>query len=281
MTRAAVALLVVASASVGAQVSQQWPQHSMDRPRPPVVKPGAFESAPPPSDAVVLFDGKSLAKWRSSDTTRGPAKWKVADGYMEIAPGTGGIETRDAFGDCQLHIDGVPRRPRRAKVRSAATAASFSWGYTRSRCSTRATTSPTPTGRPRRCTASIRRSSARAGRRASGSRTTSSGTALISTRKDGSPAPRITVFFNGLLAQDSVILTGPTAHQHRPPYHAHPDALPLSLQDHGNPVRFRNVWIRNLEPAPGQIGGPRWPSVGRPAELLNAEGTQTQRLPRS
>jgi hypothetical protein len=46
-------------------------------------------------------------------------------------------------------------------------------------------------------------------------------------------------------------------------------------------VRFRNVWIRNLEPAPGQIGGPRWPSVGRPAELLNAEGTQTQRLPRS
>ena len=77
----------------------------MDRPRPPIVKPGAFESAPPPADAIVLFDGKSLANWRSSDSTHGPAKWKVADGYMEVAAGSGAIETRDAFGDCQLHIE--------------------------------------------------------------------------------------------------------------------------------------------------------------------------------
>src|SRR5215467_16273757 len=105
MMRAVVALLVVASVSAGAQVSQQWPQHSMDRPRPPVVKPGAFEQAPPPADAIVLFDGKSLAKWRSSDSTHGPAKWKIVDGAMEVAPGTGGIETRGGFGDCQLHVE--------------------------------------------------------------------------------------------------------------------------------------------------------------------------------
>src|SRR5262244_1526415 len=103
MMRAATALLVVASVSAGAQVSPQWPQHSMDRPKPPVVKPGAFESAPPPSDAVVLFDGKSLAKWRSSDSAHGPAKWKIVDGAMEVIPGAGMIETRDGFGDCQLH----------------------------------------------------------------------------------------------------------------------------------------------------------------------------------
>jgi hypothetical protein len=66
-----------------------------------------------------------------------------------------------------------------------------------------------------------------------------------------SPA-RITVFHNGLLAQDNVVLSGPTAHQHRPPYQAHPDALPLGLQDHGNPVRYRNIWIRNLEPTPAK-----------------------------
>jgi hypothetical protein len=58
---------------------------------------------------------------------------------------------------------------------------------------------------------------------------------------------RVTVFHNGLLAQDNVELTGPTAHGERPPYQAHPEKLPLALQDHDNPVRFRNIWIRELK----------------------------------
>jgi hypothetical protein len=61
-----------------------------------------------------------------------------------------------------------------------------------------------------------------------------------------SPA-RLTVLHNGVLVQDNVELTGPTGHHVRPPYKAHPDRLPLSLQDHGNPVRYRDVWIRSLE----------------------------------
>ena len=61
-----------------------------------------------------------------------------------------------------------------------------------------------------------------------------------------SPA-RFTVLHNGVLVQDNVELTGPTAHKARPPYAAHADKLPLSLQDHGNPVRFRNIWLRPLE----------------------------------
>ena len=67
--------------------------------------------------------------------------------------------------------------------------------------------------------------------------------------KDGklvAPA-RMTVFHNGVLVHDNDELTGPTAHQARPPYKAHADKLPISLQDHGNPVRFRNIWIRELE----------------------------------
>jgi hypothetical protein len=59
---------------------------------------------------------------------------------------------------------------------------------------------------------------------------------------------RMTVFHNGVLIQDDVQLSGPTAHQSRPPYHKHADALPLSLQDHGDPVRYRNIWVRKLEP---------------------------------
>jgi len=58
---------------------------------------------------------------------------------------------------------------------------------------------------------------------------------------------RMTVVHNGVLVQDNVELSGPTAHQERPPYSQHPDALPLMLQDHGNPVRFRNIWLRKLE----------------------------------
>jgi hypothetical protein len=50
-----------------------------------------------------------------------------------------------------------------------------------------------------------------------------------------------------VLVQDHVALTGPTGHKARPPYEAHPDKLPLSLQDHGDPVRFRNIWVRSLE----------------------------------
>jgi len=60
---------------------------------------------------------------------------------------------------------------------------------------------------------------------------------------------RVTVLHNGVLVQDNVALTGPTAHGERPPYKPGPDKLPLGLQDHGNPVRYRNIWIRELQEA--------------------------------
>src|SRR5205823_10674837 len=90
--------------SPGRSRAQQWPVHSMDRPRPPVVDPGP-ERPPvaPPSDAIVLFDGKSLAQWQSEDST--PAKWVVRDGYLEVAPHTGAILTKRRFGDVQLHLE--------------------------------------------------------------------------------------------------------------------------------------------------------------------------------
>jgi hypothetical protein len=57
---------------------------------------------------------------------------------------------------------------------------------------------------------------------------------------------RVTVFHNGVVAQHATELTGPTAHKARPPYEPHPEKLPLMLQEHGNPMRFRNIWLREL-----------------------------------
>src|SRR5438270_13753632 len=88
---------------------QKWHVHDPARPYPPVVTPGA-KPGDPPSDAIVLFDGKDLSKWAQAG--RGAeagktvdAKWPVKDGYFEVGPGTGPLMTRDKFGDIQLHIE--------------------------------------------------------------------------------------------------------------------------------------------------------------------------------
>src|SRR5207247_10973145 len=90
--------------------AQQWPVHSLDRPRPPVVDPGPERPpVPPPSDAIVLFDGRDLAQWQSQDST--PAKWVVRNGYVEVAPHTGAIMTKRGFGDVQLHVEWAAPTP--------------------------------------------------------------------------------------------------------------------------------------------------------------------------
>src|SRR3954471_22849580 len=77
-----------------------WPIHSMDRPVPPVVSTGRLSApVPAPSDAIVLFDGKSLDSWQSADSAGAPARWKLVGDYMEVAKGTGNIHTKRGFGD--------------------------------------------------------------------------------------------------------------------------------------------------------------------------------------
>ena len=85
----------------------RWQIHDMSRPQAPVVAPGeaSGQAHPvrPPSDAIVLFDGKSLSAWQGADG--GPAQWKVKEGYFEVVPKTGDIYTKQAFGDCQVHVE--------------------------------------------------------------------------------------------------------------------------------------------------------------------------------
>src|SRR3989442_11897585 len=90
-----------------AQIDTRWKIHDPNRPLPTVIEPGtsSTQDSPgrPPSDAVVLFDGKDLSKWAHKDGSA--AKWKVENGYFEVVPKTGYIYTREAFGDCQLHVE--------------------------------------------------------------------------------------------------------------------------------------------------------------------------------
>src|SRR5437763_15330514 len=100
---ASLALLALAF-SPASSPAQQWPVHSLDRPRPPVVDPGP-ERPPvaPPADAIVLFDGKDLEQWQAENG--GAAKWVVRDGFLEVAPPTGASQTKRGFGDVQLHLE--------------------------------------------------------------------------------------------------------------------------------------------------------------------------------
>ena len=85
----------------------RWRVHDLERPHPPVVVPAPSSpeglAGKPPSDAVILFDGKSLAAWRKDDG--GAPGWKVEDGYMEVVGGSGDIVTKEQFGDSQLHVE--------------------------------------------------------------------------------------------------------------------------------------------------------------------------------
>ena len=242
------ALVVMSASNLDAQASLgSWPQHSKERPMAPVVTPGPHVSIAPSSDAVVLFDGTSLAKWTQRDGS--PAKWRVVDGAFEVVKGTGTLTTRDAFGDAQLHLEWMSPKPAVGTDQDRGNSGVFFGG---GRYEVQVLDSYQ----------SVTYADGQAGSLygqhpplVNASRPPgewqSYDIVYHRPRFDGggkvlSPA-RFTVFHNGILVQDNAELVGPTANMSRPPYEAHPDRLPISLQDHGHPVRFRNVWIRDLE----------------------------------
>ena len=226
---------------------QKWPVHDEKRPLPPVVDPGpAGPAAPVPSDATVLFDGKDLSAWVNAKGA--PAGWAVRDGYMEAIKGTGSIRTRSAFGDCQLHVEWATPASGQGSGQDRGNSGVYLMGLYEVQVLD-----------------------------SYNNKTYADGSAAAlygqfpplvnASRKPGewqsydivfraprfnaagalqSPA-RVTVVHNGVLVHDSQELSGPTAHKARPPYKAHAPKLPISLQDHAHPVRFRNIWLRELE----------------------------------
>jgi len=238
-------MIVMAAAFAAAQ--DAWPVHDPNRPMPKVVAPGpAGPPAPAPADAVVLFDGKDLAAW--TDAKGQPARWKVENGYMEVVPKTGGIRTAAGFGDCQLHVEWMAPSPAKGTDQDRGNSGVFLMDLYEVQvldCYGNKTYADGMTAAiygqfPPLVNAC----------RPPGEWQTYD---IVFHRprfdKDGkvlSPAT-MTVFHNGLVVHERAVLTGPTAHKARPPYAMHADRLPISLQDHSHPVRYRNIWIRELE----------------------------------
>lgn len=227
-----------------------WPQHSRARPVPPVVTPPTHVTLPPPPDAVVLFDGASLDRWTHGDGS--PARWTLVNGAMQVAPGTGGIFSRDSVGDVQLHIEWMAPNPPKGTDQDRGNSGVF---FGDGRYEVQVLDSW------HNATYADGQAAAIYGQypplvNASRPPGTWQSYDIIYSRPRFAPTGKVTspavltVWHNGVLVQDHRALVGPTANGSRPPYERHPDRLRISLQDHEHPVRFRNIWYRPLEAGP-------------------------------
>jgi hypothetical protein len=247
---AAMALVVGAGATVYAERQLKYPIHDVKRPAPPLVTPGA-EAGQPPSDAVVLFDGKSTDQW-VSDKDGGPPKWVVDpnDHALICTPGSGYVRTKQSFGDCQLHVEWSEPTPPHGNSQGRGNSGVFLQGLYEVQVLDNYKNPTYPDGQ---CGAVYGQNPPMANACRPPGQWQSYD--IIFRRphfsKDGkliSPA-YVTVIQNGVVVQDHFEIWGATGYHVDAHYTAGPDKLPLKLQDHHNPVRYRNIWIRPLPPA--------------------------------
>lgn len=239
----------------------KWRVHDIARPHPKVITPGTAgtpeQPGRPPSDAIILFDGKDLSKWQ---TQSGPkdagktvdAKWKVENGYLEVAPRTGSIITRESFGDIQLHLEWAS--PKQVVGNSQGRGNSGVLFMTRYEIQVLDSYD--------NLTYADGQASAIYGQypplvnpaRQPGEWQTYD-IVFEAPRFEGDKLVKpgyFTVFFNGVLVHNHAAIMGGTRHREVARYAPHPAEAPLLLQDHGNPVRYRNIWVRRLTPYDAQ-----------------------------
>jgi hypothetical protein len=226
---------------------QKWSIHDETRPMPPVVDPGAAgPPTPVPSDALVLFDGRDLSGWTNAKGA--PAGWQVRDGYMEVVKGSGGIRTVRGFGDCQLHVEWASPAAAVGSGQDRGNSGVFLMDMYEVQVLDSYNSKTYADGMAAAIYGQFP-PLVNASRQAGEWQTFDIVFHAPRFDEQGglrSPA-RMTVFHNGVLVQDNEELTGPTANKARPPYKAHADTLPISLQDHSHPVRYRSIWIRELQ----------------------------------
>jgi hypothetical protein len=231
-----------------AQVDPRWKMNDRSRPLPPVITPGTASTEEaagrPPSGAIVLFDGKDLSQWVGTDGQ--PSKWKVENGYVQCVPHTGFLISRQPFGDMQLHVEFWEPVPAVGKDQDRGNSGVIIMGQYEIQVLDSYNNITYADGQagavygqyPPQVNVS----------RPPGQWQTYD-IIFHGPRFDQSGAllrkARVSVLQNGVLVQDNVEIEGVTGYEPLK-YAVVPEKLPLRLQDHGHPVRYRNIWVREL-----------------------------------
>ena len=227
-----------------------WAVHDRNRPNPKKI---TADPGKAPSDAIILFDGTSLANW--TDAKGNKSKWRIDNGSMYPVRGSGIIKTKQAFGDCQLHIEWCTPTDIRGYGQQRGNSGVFLMGNYEVQVLDSYETDPdgNPNKNPNYADGQA------------GAVYAENPPMVNPTRAPGQwqcydivfhqpiwegrtlkyPGS-LTVFLNGVLIQDHWEMEGRATHCIRRGLAPHPTKLPFQLQDHGNPVRFRNIWIREI-----------------------------------
>ena len=247
-----------------------WGMQDLNRPLPPVVTPGA-KPGEPPSDAIILFDGseESFKNWKHvKPKDKRKEEWKVEDGILLCTPGAGYIATVEEFGDCQLHVEWAPPIEKKGTGQGRGNSGVFLMGQIEVQVLDNYQ-NPTYADGTAGAVYGVMPPHVNALKGPDAWQSYD----IIFRRpivKDGKvlDVGSMTVLMNGVVIQDSVPLNGGGGYRKRKQPEDSlklPDQGPLTLQDHGNPVRFRNIWLRPLRPRPvdGGLDGRLEPEVAK------------------
>ena len=250
-----------------------WAIHDANRPQPLIVTPGTTstqeQAGKPPSDAIVLFDGTDLSKWEADANGSVPTKWVIKDGAMECVPGSGYIRTKEKLGDCQLHVEWAAPVHVQGDSQGRGNSGVFLMGLVEVQVLDNYNN---PTYADGLAGSVYGQHAAMANALRPPGQFQSYD--IIFRRPlyaaDGHLLEQgyVTVIENGVVVQDHALIEGETGHQARTKEIRFPDAGPLKFQDHGNPVRYRNVWYRHL---------PRRANDGGDDGYLTTEATLAKR----